>query len=68
MVGIFPVLYLGWKIIKRTKIFKPEEVDLYRNKVRLLKSSLHCVRMCNADSLKDEIDEYERTFVPTPPA
>ncbi|CCF39410.1 amino acid permease [Colletotrichum higginsianum] len=48
MVGIFPVLYFGWKILKRTKIFKPEEVDLYRD--------------------KDEIDEYERTFVPTPPA
>ncbi|KAI3548320.1 amino acid permease [Colletotrichum filicis] len=46
MVGIFPVLYLGWKFLKKTKIFKPEEVDLYRN--------------------KDEIDEYERTFVPTP--
>ncbi|GJC86170.1 hypothetical protein ColLi_09008 [Colletotrichum liriopes] len=48
MVGVFPVLYFSWKFIKRTKIFKPEEVDLYRN--------------------KDEIDEYERTFVPTPPS
>lgn len=46
MVGVFPILYIGWKLLKGTKIFKPEEVDLYRN--------------------KEEIDEYERTFVPTP--
>ncbi|EQB46376.1 amino acid permease [Colletotrichum gloeosporioides Cg-14] len=51
MVGVFPVLYLGYKFDilrfrKRTRIFKPEEVDLYRN--------------------KDEIDEYERNYVQQP--
>lgn len=28
MIGVFPVLYFGWKIIHRTKVRKPEEVDL----------------------------------------
>ncbi|KAJ0337779.1 hypothetical protein COL922a_006377 [Colletotrichum nupharicola] len=51
MVGVFPVLYLGYKFDilkfrKRTRIFKPEEVDLYRN--------------------KDEIDDYERNYVQQP--
>ncbi|KAK3900778.1 general amino acid permease AGP2 [Staphylotrichum tortipilum] len=47
MIGICPVLYIGWKVIKRTKIYKPEEVDLGKN--------------------LDEIEEYERTYVPIPP-
>lgn len=46
MLGICPVLYVGWKIIKKTKIYRPEEVDLMKN--------------------LDEIDEYEKTYVPTP--
>lgn len=28
MVFACPVLYVGWKVIKRTKIIKPEEADL----------------------------------------
>ncbi|KAL8964258.1 MAG: hypothetical protein Q9183_004578, partial [Haloplaca sp. 2 TL-2023] len=31
MVGVFPILYLGWKLIKRTSIIRLEEVDLYRD-------------------------------------
>lgn len=31
MIFIFPVLYLGWKFIKRTKFIKAHEVDLYQN-------------------------------------
>lgn len=27
----FPVLYVGWKIVHRTRIFKPEEVDLRKD-------------------------------------
>ncbi|RSL85865.1 hypothetical protein BHE90_005027 [Fusarium euwallaceae] len=30
-VGLFPVLYVGWKLIHKTKIQKPHEVDLYKN-------------------------------------
>jgi amino acid transporter len=25
---VAPILYVGWKLIKRTKILKPEEIDL----------------------------------------
>lgn len=46
MLGICPVLYVGWKIFKKTKIYQPEEVDLLKN--------------------LDEINEYEKTYVPTP--
>lgn len=28
MIGVFPVLFVGWKIAKRTKWKKPDEVDL----------------------------------------
>ena len=28
MVGVAPILYVGWKLIKRTKIIPPAEVDL----------------------------------------
>lgn len=47
MVGVFPVLYIGWKLIKKTKFRKPHEVDLYKD--------------------LEEIEEYHRNYVPTPP-
>lgn len=47
MIGLFPVLFFGWKFIKKTKLRKPHEVDL-KGEV-------------------EEIDEYSRNFVPTPP-
>lgn len=47
MIGVFPVLFVGWKLIKKTKFLKPEEVDLQQD--------------------LDEIDEYERNYVPVPP-
>jgi amino acid transporter len=28
MIGVFPVLFIGWKLIRKTKFKKPEEVDL----------------------------------------
>jgi amino acid transporter len=28
---VFPVLYLGWKFIKKTKFKSPMEVDLYQD-------------------------------------
>jgi amino acid transporter len=28
MVFVCPILYLGWKVVKRTKFIKPEEADL----------------------------------------
>ncbi|KAF2842262.1 amino acid transporter-like protein [Patellaria atrata CBS 101060] len=47
MVFIFPVLFIGWKLVKKTKWVKPEEADLYTG--------------------VEEIEEYTRSFVPTPP-
>ncbi|KAI9839856.1 MAG: hypothetical protein M1819_000046 [Sarea resinae] len=29
MIGVFPILFFGWKFIKKTKWRKPHEVDLY---------------------------------------
>lgn len=31
MIGVFPLLFFGWKVLKRTKSHRPEEVDLVRN-------------------------------------
>lgn len=28
MVFLFPVLFVGWKVVKRTRWYAPEEVDL----------------------------------------
>ncbi len=47
MICVCPVLFVGWKLAKRTKFHAPGDVDLYKN--------------------VDEIDEYQRAFVPTPP-
>ena len=47
MIGLFPVLFLGWKVVKKSKRRRPEEVDL-RGEV-------------------EEIEEYQRSYVPTPP-
>lgn len=47
MIGICPVLFLGYKIVMRTHFRKAETIDLYEN--------------------LDEIEEYQRTFVPTKP-
>lgn len=46
MIALCPILYVGWKLFKKTKIIRPENVDLQKD--------------------LDEIDEYQRTFVPTP--
>ncbi|KAM0708122.1 hypothetical protein Q7P35_004772 [Cladosporium inversicolor] len=47
MIGLFPILFFGWKLLKGAKWRKPEEVDL-KGEVA-------------------EIDEYTRSYVPTPP-
>ena len=31
MTAVFPVLFVGWKLLKRTRWWKPEEVDLRRD-------------------------------------
>ena len=31
MIGVFPVVFLGWKLLKRTKWLKPHEVDLQKD-------------------------------------
>jgi amino acid transporter len=28
MIGVFPVLFVSWKLLKKTKWLKPEDVDL----------------------------------------
>ncbi|KAK4083769.1 uncharacterized protein Triagg1_1431 [Trichoderma aggressivum f. europaeum] len=47
MIFIYPVLYFGYKFIRKTSIHKPEEVDLFKD--------------------VDEIEEYQRNYIPTPP-
>lgn len=31
MIGVCPILFIGWKIIKKSKFYKPAEVDLFKN-------------------------------------
>ncbi|KAL2223470.1 general amino acid permease AGP2 [Thermoascus aurantiacus ATCC 26904] len=31
MIGVFPVLFVGWKVVKRTRWRRPEEVDLIKD-------------------------------------
>ncbi|PHH92827.1 hypothetical protein CDD83_4736 [Cordyceps sp. RAO-2017] len=31
MIPVFPLLYFAWKLIHKTRIYKPSEVDLYRD-------------------------------------
>lgn len=33
MVGVFPVLFIGWKFFKKTKWMKPEDVVLRTKEV-----------------------------------
>ncbi|GAB7348428.1 hypothetical protein MBLNU459_g6851t3 [Dothideomycetes sp. NU459] len=47
MIGLFPVLFVGWKLLKKTKWKTTLQVDL-KGEV-------------------EEIEEYQRHFVPTPP-
>jgi amino acid transporter len=44
MIAVCPLLYLGWKFVKKTKIYSAEEIDLQKN--------------------LDEIEVYERSYVP----
>lgn len=46
MIAVCPLLFIAWKVLKRSKLYKPEEVDLVKN--------------------LDEIEEYERNYVPRP--
>ena len=46
MIGVCPILFIAWKIIKRTKFYAPHEVDLFKN--------------------LEEIEEYQRNYVPKP--
>ena len=47
MIGVFPVLFIGWKLLKRTRWMKPVDVDLRKD--------------------VEEIEEYTRDYVPSPP-
>jgi len=31
MVAVFPILFIFWKLFKRTKFLAPHEVDLYED-------------------------------------
>lgn len=31
MIGVFPVLFVSWKLLRKTKFLKPEEVDLFKD-------------------------------------
>lgn len=31
MIFVFPLLYFGWKFLKRTKSIKAEDADLYQD-------------------------------------
>ncbi|KAJ5882130.1 Amino acid/polyamine transporter I [Penicillium soppii] len=35
MIGVFPILYFGWKFFHKTKFLKPEEVDLVSGVVEI---------------------------------
>ncbi|KAJ6030107.1 uncharacterized protein N7446_000830 [Penicillium canescens] len=35
MIGVFPILYFGWKFFHKTKFLKPEEVDLMTGVVEI---------------------------------
>lgn len=48
MLAVFPALYIGYKVIHKTKILKPEEIDLVKD--------------------LDTIEDYERNYIPQPPA
>lgn len=47
MIFVFPILWIGYKIVKRSKWVKPVEADLDRD--------------------LDEIEEYQRNYIPAPP-
>lgn len=47
MIFICPVLFVGYKLVKRTRFLRADEIDLFKN--------------------VGEIDEYQRTYVPTKP-
>lgn len=47
MIFAFPILYFGYKFIRKTEIRKPEEIDLFED--------------------LDEIEEYQRNYIATPP-
>jgi hypothetical protein len=44
MCFVCPLLYVGWKIVKKTKLVKPEEADLVC--VLLPNSALHPGDVC----------------------
>lgn len=31
MIAVCPLLFIAWKVLKRSKLYKPEEVDLVKN-------------------------------------
>jgi amino acid transporter len=33
MIGVFPVIFVSWKVLKKTKWLKPEEVNLRPSEV-----------------------------------
>lgn len=35
MIGVYPVIFVGWKLIKKTKWLKPEDVVLRTHEVEI---------------------------------
>lgn len=78
MVFLFPVLFVGWKVVKRTRWYAPEEVDLKGEREEIeevcffffLFSFLHFSNSYQHNTNPSpsgpfEI-QYTRTFVPQP--
>lgn len=65
MVFLTPALFVGWKIIKKTKWYKPEEVDLVGESKEIDEvSQATMAPMQNTEPAIANNSQYTRNFVP----
>lgn len=57
MVGIFPVIFFGWKVMKGTRFLKPEEVDLVTGVAEIDEYSANYVPDSSSSKLGSILDK-----------
>lgn len=63
-IPLFFALYFGWKIIKRTKIWKPEEMDFHTVRIH---ADFYCLDSQSDVSFHQGIPTLEETEIPEQP-
>lgn len=57
MIGVFPILFFGWKFLKKTSFLKPNEVDLIKDVAEIDEYTANYVPRPHRNNLARHLDK-----------